>query len=264
MTFLAKTLQLPDLKMYGRSGKSIPFLYTGDENNPYYNDRLDDAVSLDYSQAISGIQGNRGMSDAAASKIIRDDTSGAYINRIGSSRKQITSTPEFSLGKTFSESSGDYITEIRNSKRGNSDKLDQNYDSRNRQKGITMDQLGRTHAHRVYENHTFNDRGGNDYPAPIMKDDEGFKGFETPRSIQLPETARSYPLGFEASHVMNNGAISQSKDQRVGDRQKTKETPLRQTSQYNRNSSNNETPAWANRLLTKDSSLLGKFQNVSV
>jgi len=264
VTCLTKIIQLPDLKMYARSGKSIPFLYAGDDNNPYNNDRLDDAVSLDYSQAISGIPANRGMSEAAASKIIRDDTSGVYANRIGSYRQQTTSTPEFALRQTFLESSGDYTTDIRNSKRVNSPELDQNYDSNNRQKGIMMDRLGRTHAHLVYENHAFNDRGDNVYPAPARKDDDGLKGLETSRSMQWPETARSYPLGFEASHVMKNGAISQSRDQRTGDRQKTKETPLRQKSQTNQNSSNNETPAWANRLLTKDSSLLGKFQNVSI
>ena len=249
--------------MYARSGKSIPFLYAGDDNTPYSNDRLDDAVSVDYSQDISGIQTNREMSEAAASEINRDDTSGVYVHRFGSSRQQTTSTPEFTLRKTFLENNGDYTTEIRNSKRDNSSELDQNYDSNNRKKGIMMDRLGRTHAHPVYENRAFNDRGDNVYPAPAMKDDDGLKGLETPRSIQWPETARSYPLGFEASHVMNNGAISQSRGQRAGDRQKTIET-LRQNSQNKRNSLNSETPAWANLLLTKDPSLLGKFQNVSV
>lgn len=263
VTCLTKTLQLPDLKMYARSGKSIPFLYAGDDNTPYSNDRLDDAVSVDYSQDISGIQTNREMSEAAASEINRDDTSGVYAHRFGSSRQQTTSTPEFTLRKTFLENNGDYTTEIRNSKRDNSSELDQNYDSNNRKKGIMMDRLGRTHAHPVYENRAFNDRGDNVYPAPAMKDDDGLKGLETPRSIQWPETARSYPLGFEASHVMNNGAISQSRGQRAGDRQKTIET-LRQNSQNKRNSLNSETPAWVNLLLTKDPSLLGKFQNVSV
>lgn len=264
MTCLTKTVQLPNLKMYARSGKSMPFLYARDDNIPYNNDRLDDAVSLDYSQAISGIQANREMSEAAASNIIRDDTSGVYVSRIGSYRQQNTSTPELALRKTFLKSSGDYTADIRNSKRDNSPELDQNYDSNIRQKGIMMDRLGRTHAHPVYENYAFNDRGDNVYPAPARKDDDGLKGLETPRSIQWPETARSYPLGFEASHVMNNEAISQSRDQRTGDLQKTKETPLRRKSQDNRNSSNNETPTWANRLLTKDSSLIGKFQNVSI
>ena len=202
------------------------------------------------------------MSEASASEMNRDDTSGVYAHRIGSSRQQTTSTPEFALRKTFLENNGDYTTEIRNSKRDNSSELDQNYDSNNRQKGIMMDRLGRTHAHPVYANRAFNDRGDNVYPAPARKDDDGLKGLETPRSIQWPETARSYPLGFEASHVMNKGAISQSRGQRAGDRQKTIETPSRQNSQNKRNSSNNETPEWANRLLTKDSSLLGKFQNV--
>jgi hypothetical protein len=75
------------------------------------------SIIVDYSQAISGIQTNREMSEASASEMNRDDTSGVYAHRIGSSRQQTTSTPEFALRKTFLENNGDYTTEIRNRNR---------------------------------------------------------------------------------------------------------------------------------------------------
>ncbi|XP_063430800.1 uncharacterized protein LOC134712817 [Mytilus trossulus] len=282
--------------MYGKSSKNLPlgasgfYDYPKENSIPYNNDRLDDAVSLDYSQALSGFQRSDFVASGDyASRIERSsdrrhdidsrETSGDYATRIGSFTQNLTSTPDLPVRRN----SGAYAQRIGNSY-GNEKEISHK-DQRFHNKG--MDNIGRTmhsvishkdqrfhdigmdkrtmHSERVYENQLFKDKYGNIYPPPILEDDVGLQGLESPRSIL--ETARSFPVGFEASDMSRSGPfISQpgeSTDQGSFERHKT-------SSQRQKNRRNSppddhlesETPAWANRLLTKESSLLSKFRNM--
>ena len=282
--------------MYGKSSKNLPlgasgfYDYPKENSIPYNNDRLDDAVSLDYSQALSGFQRSDFVASGDyASRIERTsdrrrdidcrETSGDYATRIGSFTQNLTSTPDLPVRRN----SGAYAQRIGNSSRNEKeishkdqrfhgmDKLGRTMhieispkDQRFHNTG--MDKLGRTmHGERVYENQLFKDKYGNYYPPPISEDDVGLQGLESPRSIL--ETARSFPVGFEASDMSRSGPFisppGESTDQ--GSFERHKKSSQRQ--QMRRNSTpdehlESETPAWANRLLTKESSLLSKFRNV--
>ncbi|XP_071165823.1 uncharacterized protein [Mytilus edulis] len=284
--------------MYGKSSKNLPLGASGFYDNskensiPYNNDRLDDAVSLDYSQALSGFQRSDFVASGDyASRIERSsdrrhdidsrETSGDYATRIGSFTQNLTSTPDLPVRRN----SGAYAQRIGNSSRNEKEisHKDQRFHNIGMDKlGRTMhieispkdqrfhntgmDKLGRTmHSERVYENQLFKDKYGNYYPPPISEDDIGLQGVESPRSIL--ETARSFPVGFEASDMSRSvpyiSPPGESTDQ--GSFKRHKQSSQRR--KMRRNSPpdehlESETPAWANRLLTKESSLLSKFRNM--
>lgn len=264
--------------MYGRNsighGQTIPLgasgFYENERNTPvpYNNDRLDDAVSVDYSQALGADQTPRLASGVYASRIVQNSvksqndrplhSSGQYEARIGNSLRQTTSTPD-----PFSQrrNSGGYADRIL----GNSLADDDERGPLGR--NLNPLGLGRT-VHNTYFNQSFRNKQDS-YPPPIPEDDIRVEGLESPRSIQWPETARSYPVGFEASHIAHSvpyiPPTGESSDQGSLDRKKNK--PKRTGSKKNKEDEDMiielETPPWADRLLTKESSLLGKFRNVS-
>lgn len=274
--------------MYGRSRKDLPLGVSSvyDTSLPYNNDRLDDAVSEDYSRAVSGVNRQNISSGAYASQILRtsvkrqnEDTnqsSGIYSSRIGNSERQNTSTPELPLRNGMFVGSGNYATKIGNqSKQSDSNRRQANLNNDNLPYPPGMDRMGRTMHERIYENRGFQDNRNNYHPPPILENDTGIQGLESPRSTQWPETARSYPPGFEASHLNGSSTfippIGESTDGPPMDRRKQSGSPIRQSSRTRDDYSNtkhdeanrrstSETPAWATRLLT--SSLIGKFRNM--
>ncbi|XP_052107088.1 uncharacterized protein LOC127739392 [Mytilus californianus] len=259
--------------MYAKNGQNLGasgfYNYPKDNSIPYNNDRLDDAVSMDYSQTLSGLQRSDFVASGNyASRIERSsdrridldsrETSGEYATRIGSFTKNLTSTPDLPVRRN----SGLYAQRIGNSSRN--EKEISNKDQRFHLLG--MDKPGRNmNNERVYENQLFKDKYGNYYPPPISEDDIGLQGLESPRSIL--ETARSFPVGFEASDMTRSGPFitppGESTDQGFFERHEksSQRQKMRRNSPLDENLES-ETPAWANRLLTKESSLLSKFRNM--
>lgn len=269
-------LELPDTMKNGRSiGQTLPLGASGyyeeekDSSLPYNNDRLDDAVSVDYSQALGGTPRiASGTSGGYASKIVHSSvrsknehpfvSSGQYEMRINTNLlHQTTSTPE---PKFQRKNSGTYAERI-----GNSMADDREHGQIGKQWFPIG--IGKT-VHHNYQNQSYREK--QDAYHPPIPEDIRLEGLESPRSTQWPETARSYPVGFEASDIADDAPYipptGESTDQASLGRQTKKYKSKRKESKRDKQEDliHPETPPWADRLLTKESSLLGKFRNVSI